>query len=108
MYKCKSLLVYSSKILYFKILNILLQIQYNGYYYCFCDIFYGCKGDYPQRTLLCFLCQINFDYDTDDTEELKYDSVKLIRYALNFFEFKQCINLVPGIWKCWSDEYECK
>ena len=84
--------------LHYKLLNIMLLIVHNGYHYCFCNKYRGCKLDYNRGRLLCPLCQIpvylnNFEEYLDraqfDLFKLKQFGFKLYPMLLECYVFNK-------------------
>ena len=102
------------KLLYFELLNVLYRIESNTTYYCFCEMYDRCyRGLNTYEKICCAICQINYHYDVEDLEPMKYKPKELFEYAGRpYDDLKEATKkddrqewLVSG---CWSGEREFK
>lgn len=89
--------------LHYILLNIMLLIIHNGWFYCFCNKYQGCELNYNCGQRLCPFCRIP-DYLTNFEEEL--DCAQFNLFQPKMFGFKLFPMLFPirlsttnGPWK---------
>ena len=94
---------------YFQILNAIGLIEKSGFWYCFCKKFQACELHYNRGRRYSFLCQINYYYNTEDVEDIKYKPVVLINYASDFYsDLKKCVEIDSTLAECRGGEFEYK
>lgn len=78
------------KVVFYECLNSILVFQSDGYYYCTCDNFSGCKSYVGYRGY-CFICQFSDHFSSVKVETIKYQSRELINFTSEFFnDIKLC------------------
>ena len=62
--------------------NVLHHDRSSSYLYCFCDKFEGCAvGRFTPKTIFCSICQIQYDFETNFSEKIKYNSKRSLSFA---------------------------
>ena len=73
-----------SKDLHFEILNLVLKVIHNSWYYCFCNKYSGCEDRFGY--LYCAICRIAVDFNdierTCDFAQFKFDEILKIQDQL--------------------------
>ena len=80
--------------LHYKLLNIMLLITHNSWFYCFCWKYEGCELSHNRGRALCPLCIISI-YLSEYEEELDRNQFNL--FALKQFDFE----LFPLLMECY-------
>ena len=63
------------KDLHFEILNFVLKVIHNSWYYCFCNKYSGCKDRFGTKEY-CAICRIAVDFNDIERIFCKRDSLK--------------------------------
>ena len=75
------------KDLHFEILNLVLKVIHNSWYYCFCNKYSGCEDRFGY--LYCAICRIAVDFNDIericDFAQFKFDELLKIRDQLKPF-----------------------
>ena len=76
------------KDLHFEILNLVLKVVHNSWYYCFCNRYFGCKDTFGTKEY-CAICRIAVDFNDIericDLAQFKFDELLKIRDQLKPF-----------------------
>ena len=76
------------KDLHFEILNLVLKVVHNSWYYCFCNKYFGCKDTFGTKEY-CAICRIAVDFNDIericDLAQFKFDELLKIRDQLKPF-----------------------
>ena len=71
--------------IYYQYLNTVLHFMHSSYCYCFWNKYQGCKLNYNSGSILCLICQFNYENIEETVELIKYDKTKLmVFFILNF------------------------
>ena len=73
------------KDLHFEILNLVLKVIHNNWYYCFCNKYYGCEDCFGTKAY-CAICRIAVDFNDIericDFAQFKFDEILKIQDQL--------------------------
>ena len=91
-------------------LNVLYNIQSNGYWYCFCIKCDGCPvGRFNSETINCTICKIDYNFDTYSLEKTKYKPKELFSYVSKLInKLKEVVSFDKSVSNFWCDEYKFK
>lgn len=96
-------------LVYFEMLNVINLIESSGYCYCFGDEFQGCPRGQFSGKRCCVICQIQYTYDSEEVELIKYNPKDLLNYVLRLFnDLKIAIGFKSHIDYLWPDEFQFK
>ena len=74
-----------SKDLHFEILNLVLKVIHNSWYYCFCNKYSGCEDRFATKEY-CAICRIAVDFNDIecicDFAQFKFDEILKIQDQL--------------------------
>ena len=105
-YTVRKLQYLTSKVVFYECLNSILVFQSDGFYYCPCDQFSSCKSYIGCRGY-CYICRISDHFSTSTIENIKYDPLELIKFAIELFnQIKLCYEFDNSINFFWKKDYE--
>lgn len=105
-YLVKRLEYLASKVVFYECLNSILVFHSDGYYYCSCDKFSGCRNNIGHEGYW-YICRFCDHYSSSDLQKIKYEPDKLINFSFALFnDIKLCYEFNKSINFFWKKDYE--